>query len=80
MCSCRPAALQDLVAVLESYNDVLLVHVGGEELISVDFPVEGESHGLAIRVLVTRQGAAVADRAPVLIIRWQVVHLKRGDC
>lgn len=52
VCICQPGALTRLFAVLEGDGDVFLVYVGGEEVVSVYLTVEGESHGLAIRVLV----------------------------
>lgn len=69
MCCYRPEALCDLLAVLEGDYNVLLVNVGSDEVVAVDLPIEGESHGLAVRVLVSRDGTTVANGAPVVVVR-----------
>lgn len=77
---CEPVASPHLFVALEGDGNFLLVHVGGDEMISVYLTVEGESHGFAIRVLVSRQGTTVTDGAPVVVVRGYVVHLKHSKC
>lgn len=76
---CQPEALSVLLAVLEGDYNLLLIHIGTEETIAIDLPVEGESHGFAVRVLPSRNGTAVADGATVVVVRGQVVHLQHKD-
>jgi hypothetical protein len=69
MCICQPEPLSALFAILEGDHDVPLIHIGTEELVAIDLAVEGEPHGLAVRVPVSRNGTAIADGAPVFVVR-----------
>nr|CAD7194816.1 unnamed protein product [Timema douglasi] len=57
----------EAVVFLERDGDILIEHVGVVKLVLVDDAVEGEPHGLRVRVLVV-DGATVADGAAVLVI------------
>ncbi|KAJ8894009.1 hypothetical protein PR048_006617, partial [Dryococelus australis] len=74
--SCYSQGVAALVVVaVEGDGHILGADVGQLEVLRGQAAVEREAHGPAVRVLVV-DGAAVAERAAVVVVVRQVVHLR----